>query len=121
MIKLPNGTKVHSGFALLPKRFVAITLFGRIFSNLKGKALSEYIESPQGKRTLNHERIHILQAKSLRMRWLTFYTLYIYYWLWGIFRYGLKQSYYEIPFEREAYANDGDFSYSESRWRSYRG
>ena len=68
-----NGVKFHWGFKLLPKDFVAITLFGHVFSNLSKNELEEYLSTKRGKETVNHERIHILQAKSFKLKYFTFY------------------------------------------------
>ena len=71
----------------------------------------------------NHERIHWEQYKELYI--IGFLFLYVYYWLQGylISRDG-KAAYYSIPFEREAYANDQNLKYLESRekkaWSKYK-
>lgn len=74
--------------------------------------------------TLNHERIHFQQQKEL---WIVgFYVLYVYYWLKGKLKYKMndRQAYLNIPFEIEAYSNDTDFEYLDSRpkhnWRKYK-
>ena len=117
-----EGLKFHWGFKLLPKDFIAITLFGHVFSNLSKKELEEYLLTKRGKKTINHERIHILQAKSFNLKYFTFYILYLWYWIIGLFKYGVKEnkSYYNIPFEREAFANDNNPNYSETNWKQYK-
>ena len=73
--------------------------------------------------TVNHERIHIQQQKELFV--LPFYILYVWYWLVNRVKYQDlgPDAYYNLPFEREAYQNDDNFSYLESRpkhaWRNY--
>jgi len=93
---------------LPPRGFIAIMLFGRIFARKKFKPLSE--------RTINHEKIHVAQAKECG-GWLLFYIRYLYQWGRVGFKYDM------IPFEREAADNDHDFMYLEYRlpfrWRKY--
>jgi hypothetical protein len=117
-----NGIKFHWGFKLLPKDFIAITLFGHVFSNLSKKELEEYLSTKRGKQTINHERIHILQAKSFKLKYFTFYILYLWYWIIGLFKYGIKDniSYYNIPFEKEAFANDNNPNYNKTNWKNYK-
>lgn len=119
---IDNGIKCYSDFFLLPKSFIAITLFGRIFFRMKSEKLEDYLKSSAGKTTINHERIHTLQAKTFKTRYLGFYILYLVYWIAGIFKHGISghKSYYNIPFEKEAYANENDFGYSLSNWKQYR-
>ena len=71
---------------------------------------------------VNHERIHMLQAKTFKTRYLGFYIYYLWYWFIGLFKYGVKYnaSYYNIPFEKEAYTNEGDFNYNKSVWQTYK-
>ncbi len=60
--------------------------------------------------TLNHERIHIVQQRELFV--VIFYLLYVFFWIINLVRYRSSQlAYYNIPFEREAYANHSDFTY----------
>jgi len=74
-------------------------------------------------RVINHERIHIAQQKELLV--IPFYILYGWFWLVNriIHRDSGPQAYYNIPFEVEAYHNDADFTYIESRprnaWKEY--
>lgn len=73
--------------------------------------------------TINHERIHIAQQKELFV--IPFYIIYVYYWLINRFMYldNGPDAYYNLPFEREAYANHDNFTYLETRpkqaWRHY--
>jgi len=90
----------------------AITLFPFIISKEK-----------MDDRTLNHETIHIHQQKELLV--IPFYLLYGLYYLIGIIKYKNKQqAYYMIPFEQEAYDNDHNLDYLETRkwyaWRRYK-
>jgi len=73
--------------------------------------------------TLNHETIHIYQQRELLL--IGFYLLYFYYYLRGVIKYKDKQkAYFMIPFEQEAYANDGNFNYLDERkpycWREFK-
>ena len=63
---------------------------------------------------INHEKIHIEQQKELYV--IGFYILYIYYFI-------KLRSYYDIPFEQEAYKNQTNVFYLQVRkkhsWRKY--
>ena len=68
----------------------------------------------------NHERIHMLQAESFKTKYFGFYCYYIGYWIKNLFKYGFNMDAYDnIPFEREAYANELNFEYNETHWRDY--
>lgn len=72
--------------------------------------------------TINHEKIHIKQQQELLI--IPFYLIYFLEWFIGIFIYGgFKKSYYNISFEREAYENQYDMNYTNSRktwsWLKY--
>lgn len=119
---IADGLKCHWNFWLLPKRFRAITLFGHIFFNCSKEEMIKYLNSARGKITLNHERIHTLQAESFKTKYLGFYIYYLAFWIRNLFVYGLKDitAYENIPFEREAVDKSLDFSYSKSNWFNYR-
>ena len=57
-----------------------------------------------------HETIHYRQW--LELGFVGFVVLYPAFWLWNRLR-GMSgsQAYFEIPFEKEAYANDNDLGY----------
>lgn len=113
-----NGLKCHFNFKLLPKDFLAITLFGHIFFRpSRDEVMSDYDVDE----TLNHERIHVLQAQSFKTKYFAFYIIYLWYWIIGLFKWGCKNnaSYYHIPFEREAYLNETNYDYNETHWRDY--
>ena len=75
-----------------------------------------FIRDEGNKRTINHEKIHLEQQKELLL--VGFYLLYVIFWIIGLFKYRSTQiAYYEIPFEREAYANDDDWVYLLNRKR----
>jgi len=85
--------------------FEAINLFGIIFAR-KGMRLSVT--------AIQHERIHTEQMKELL--YVFFYLLYFLEWIFKLFNYGLN-SYNNISFEREAYANQSDSIYLQNRKR----
>lgn len=62
--------------------------------------------------TINHETIHFKQALELGV--VGFYVLYVLEFLIKLFVYG-KDAYMNISFEREAYANDSNLKYLETR------
>ena len=70
-------------------------------------------------RMLNHEGIHGRQQLELLV--VFFYLWYLVEWLYRSVEYGSwKKGYRNISFEREAYANEGDMCYLESRkWYSW--
>ena len=83
----------------------AITLWPFIFVRDEGNPI-----------TLNHENIHLKQQKELLL--VGFYVLYTIFWLIGMVKYkNSHKAYVEIPFEREAYANQGDWVYILNRKR----
>lgn len=71
-------------------------------------------EGEADEQTLNHEKIHIKQQAELLV--LPFYILYVGFWAWGKLK-GKDNSmaYRDIPFEKEAYANDSDWVYLLNR------
>lgn len=85
--------------------YKAINLFGVVFT--KGE-LSQV--------DLNHEMIHTKQMKEM---------LYIFYYIWYIIEYIIvsilniiktqNERYHEISFEEEAYNNESNLSYLETR------
>jgi hypothetical protein len=90
---------------LPPKRFDAINLFGYIFAR-HGATLSE--------RTIRHESIHSRQMRE--MLYLFFHLWYGVEWLIRLLQYrNAMTAYYNILFEREAYANDKSEDYLNTR------
>ena len=72
--------------------------------------------------TKTHEIIHLQQQKELLL--IGFYLLYVGFWFWYLIRSrSFQLAYACIPFEREAYDNDGDWVYPLNRkpysWRQY--
>jgi hypothetical protein len=67
--------------------------------------------------TINHERIHLAQQKELLV--IPFYILYVFFWMFGLFKYKNAQlAYMSIPFEKEAYSNHDDIVYLLNRKRN---
>ena len=114
---LVDGLKVHSSFKLLPKSYLAITLFGHVFFRMNIDKLIDFLSTEAGMETINHEKIHMLQAESFKLKYFTFYILYVWYWFTNLFKQG--DAYMNIPFEKEAYANDENYFYNTTNWKSY--
>ena len=119
---LIHGVKVHWNFKLLPKGFEAITLFGHVFDVQKKDDLKAYLGTYWGRVMVNHERIHIMQAESFKLKYFTFYLIYIFWGLKGLIKYKFDNfdAYHKIPFEREAYHNEKDFYYAEVHWKEFK-
>lgn len=90
------------------KGFFAINLFGTLFIREENKHIKVL------KRTLNHESIHSEQMKELG--YIFFYIWYFIEWLIQLCLHG-KDAYYCISFEREAYDNEKNYKYLNSRKR----
>lgn len=85
------------------KSFIAINLFGIIVTC---EELS--------KEELNHELIHTAQARELL--YIPFYLWYIIEWFFLFLRYqNWMWAYYNIRFEKEAYAHQEDLEYLNRR------
>lgn len=72
----------------------------------------------------NHEYIHTLQKRELLF--VVFTILYITEWIYGLLKYhSFMKAYYNISFEREAYAMERNLHYREERklfaWFQYVG
>lgn len=83
--------------------FMAINLFGVLFARTEYKGKLNKVD-------INHEAIHSAQQKELL--YIGFYLLYLLNWILTGFRY------YYISFEREAYDNEQNLEYLNSR-KSY--
>lgn len=64
---------------------------------------------------INHETIHFKQALELLV--IPFYLLYLLFWGFNLFKYKFDtdKAYKNIPFEKEAYANELDRNYIDNR------
>ena len=91
---------------LIPKGFRGFTFFPFVFlSDKKDKAHTVL---------LNHERIHIRQQLELLI--VLFFIWYGIEFLVRLIRYKNRRvAYYNISFEREAYANEKDLHYLKQR------
>lgn len=92
------------------KGFAAINLFGILFVR-KGITVDEEM--------INHEAIHTEQMKE--MLYVFFYLWYVIEWIIRLFMKG--NAYRNISFEREAYDNESNLDYLNTRkryfWFSY--
>ena len=70
--------------------------------------------SPVDTITINHEHIHLMQAKVCGS-WCRYYIKYLWEWLkGGIITHPASAAYYTSKYESEAYANETDFTYCRS-------
>lgn len=95
------------------KGFVAINLFGVVF--VRKEVQPPYNFSPrEWDKILNHELIHTKQMQELLF--VPFYVLYVLEWLVRLVMYReARKAYRNISFEREAYANQANYSYNYER------
>ena len=65
-------------------------------------------------RTKNHEIIHLHQQREL---WIVgFYLLYVLFWIHGLLKLkSFHAAYRSIPFEKEAYEHEEDFTHTLNR------
>ena len=97
---------------LPPRGFSAMQFCGIILARTECKPISE--------RTINHEKIHAAQAYDFKipvLRWVIYYVVYLYQWAHVGF------DYMENPMELEAYDNERNLDYLETRvpfaWKQY--
>lgn len=63
---------------------------------------------------INHEKIHFTQQLELLI--VPFYVLYLTFYLVNLVRFrNHSKAYFNICFEKEAYANDGNLNYLQNR------
>lgn len=97
-----------------------ITLFGTVWTRKSLEVMLRYVQTYNGIKSMNHENIHVLQEKALPLGWITYYAVYIWYFLICFFcTFNWKLSYKTIPFEVEAYQCEHDFDYNKSYWKDY--
>lgn len=95
----------------LPRSISAITLFPFI---LHREMILRKLELDQ--RLVNHENIHIQQCIELGV--IGFYVLYILNWVVNLLIYrNSYKAYKNISFEREAYKNQSNLNYLNTRKR----
>lgn len=91
---------------LFTKNFRGLAIFPFIF--LKEKELSSDLV------VINHERIHLRQ--QLELLWVGFFLWYGIEFLIRWIQYGNSmKAYFNISFEREAYAQESDLNYLKTR------
>ncbi len=91
---------------LTPRGFRGLTFYPFVFMADKDDKLNETF--------INHERIHIRQQIELLI--LPFFIWYLTEYLVRLIQYrNRKIAYYNISFEREAYANEKDLNYLKKR------
>jgi hypothetical protein len=91
---------------LTPKGFRGLTFYPFVFLKDKDDRLNLVL--------INHEKIHIRQQIELLI--LPFYIWYLTEYLIRLIQYkDRKKAYFNISFEKEAYANEKDFDYLRER------
>ncbi len=91
---------------LIPKGFRGITFFPFVFlADKKDKS---------HKVLMNHERIHIKQQLELVIAFFFIWYLFEFLIRWVQYK-NRREAYYNISFEREAYANEKDLDYVKKR------
>ena len=95
---------------LIPKGFRGFTFFPFVFLKYRKDTDNEVL--------LNHEKIHIKQ--QLEMLVVPFFIWYFLEFLYRLIQFRKRNiAYRNISFEREAYENEKDLNYLQSRpfWR----
>lgn len=93
----------------LSDKFVGITLFPFIFIK---KDYYDRVSEEKREKTIRHETIHFKQ--QIEMLVLFFYLWYGIEYLIKMVKYG-EDAYRNLSFEREAYENEKDINYLETR------
>ena len=102
---------IHNKWIPFARGMYAINLFGIIFTKQHLSRIDE-----------NHEYIHTLQQRELLF--VFFFLLYVTEWIVRVIQTrSLIKGYLRISFEREAYENQRQLDYRETRkffaWRKY--
>ena len=102
---------IHNKWIPFGRGMYAINLFGIIFTKQHLTRID-----------VNHESIHTLQQRELLF--VFFYLLYVTEWIVRVIQTrSLIKGYLRISFEREAYENQRQLDYRETRkffaWRKY--
>lgn len=116
-----NGMRLKCDCKILPpKGYSAITLFGTVYTKKTEEEIDWYLLTINGKKWLNHERIHCEQKKETHNSWVVFYLLYLWYFfkMWPFCTANWSLAYATIPFEMEAKQNEHKMGYT-SKWMSY--
>lgn len=91
---------------IIPKNYSGLTIFPFIFLRNK-KSINDAL-------FLNHEKIHLKQ--QIELLWIFFFVWYFIEYAVRIFQYKNHEfAYKNISFEKEAYKNEQDLNYLESR------
>jgi hypothetical protein len=91
---------------VVPRGYIGLTIFPLIF--LKHQVLKNNIV------LINHERIHLRQQMELLV--IPFFLLYMIEFLYRLIQYkNWTLAYSNISFEREAYENEKDLNYLDTR------
>jgi len=106
----------------LRKGYAALTFFGTVITGSdEDTALYQRRDSVMR----NHEKIHLLQARSTHNSWLLFYLLYGWHYVRALpqNRRMKNAAYLLNPFELEAYRHERDLDYTlqeeATEWREY--
>ena len=123
-----NDTNIYISKILPFKGYLAMMLFGFIIYRKEYEyQLYDKLYINRIFKMINHENIHKEQIKDFGLPFfffkplqilfggLIFYIMYILEWIFNIFRYGYKEAYHNISFEREAIKNESNLSYIPSR------
>lgn len=113
-------TFIYGCKLLPPKGYLAITLFGYVFTRMSKEKLVDYLGTERGWRLIRHETMHIRQADTFKHpRWFWFYLVYIWQFLkaWPFYM-SWNQAYRTICFEAEAYDKENTDCYT-SKWERY--
>lgn len=86
------------------KGYKAMAWCGYVIHRIGASAVNE--------KTLNHERIHLMQAKVCGS-WVKYYLSYLWEWMRIGFMAPMKANYYTSKYESEAYANEDDYDYCD--------
>lgn len=92
---------------LIPKGYVGLALYPFVFLKSKELRLNKVL--------VNHENIHLRQQIELLV--IPFYLVYGFEFLIRLLQYrNWQQAYRNISFEREAYVNEKNLDYLQSRF-----
>ena len=91
---------------LLPKQYVGVALWPFIIVKQSHFKEDTFL--------MNHERIHLQQQQELLI--IPFYVWYLIEWVIRLIQFrNAQREYYNISFEREAFANEMNLAYLEKR------
>jgi hypothetical protein len=109
----------YGEYWILGKSIIGIAIFPFIFLKKSYFESMSYQKEERLSKTINHEKIHIKQQIELLV--IPFYILYFLFYFLNLFKKG--DAYRNIPFEKEAYANEYNYEYLGKRklfsWVNY--